>query len=248
MKGIKAFVKHLKEEAPKDHVLAYISNEEAKLLKSRGGSGKPYKYGILSFFASSPGDTGGAGGADGAGGNDASGGGDGGGTPSPGDTGGAGGVGPGSEPDPGSGDTGPGGSPTATGMSHTGQSITSFGGNLSANIASNPLAAAISPVGTVARTAMQTAQARSMMGYANPQAPMGSEGDDDRQKPYAAVTPSSTTSSSLGSAPPSFFNLSSQPVSSYTFQPLGDPYNYQNPNLYRFNQGGIVDIFSWYGQ
>jgi hypothetical protein len=74
MKGIKAFVKHLKEEAPKDHILAYISNEEAKLLKSRGGSGKPYKYGILSFFASSPGDTGGAGGADGAGGNDAGGG------------------------------------------------------------------------------------------------------------------------------------------------------------------------------
>ena len=239
MKGIKAFVKHLKEEAPKDHILAYISNEEAKLLKSRGGSGKPYKYGILSFFASSPGDTGGAGGDDGAGGTD------GGGTPGPGDTGGAGGVGPGSEPDSGSGDTGPGGSPTATGMSHTGQSITSIGGNLSANVQSNPLMAALSPTGMLARTAYQTAQARSMMGYANPQAPTGAEGDgSDEKKPYKAVT----ASSSLGSAPPSFFNLSSQPVSSYTFQPLGDPYNYQNPNLYRFNQGGIVDIFSWYGQ
>jgi hypothetical protein len=243
MKGIKAFVKHLKEEAPKDHILAYISNEEAKLLKSRGGSGKPYKYGILSFFASSPGDTGGAGGADGAGGNDASGGG-------------------------GSGDTGDMGSEaanaaaTASGAASVGagsvgptdpgiatDTITSFGGNLSANVQSNPLMAAISPVGTVARTAMQTAQARSMMGYANPQAPMGGENDgSDQDKPYTAVTPSSTTSSSLGSAPPSFFNLSSQPVSSYTFQPLGDPYNYQNPNLYRFNQGGIVDIFSWYGQ
>jgi hypothetical protein len=243
MKGIKAFVKHLKEEAPKDHILAYISNEEAKLLKSRGGSGKPYKYGILSFFASSPGDTGGAGGADGAGGNDAGGGG-------------------------GSGDTGDMGSEaanaaaTASGAASVGagsvgptdpgiatDTITSFGGNLSANVQSNPLMAAISPVGTVARTAMQTAQARSMMGYANPQAPMGGENDgSDQDKPYTAVTPSSTTSSSLGSAPPSFFNLSSQPVSSYTFQPLGDPYNYQNPNLYRFNQGGIVDIFSWYGQ
>ena len=223
MKGIKAFVKHLKEEAPKDHILAYISNKEAKLLKSRGGSGKPYKYGILSFFASSPGDTGGAGGADGAGGNDEGGGG-------------------------GSGDTGLGGSPTAVGPSHTGESIGSFGGNLSANIQSNPLAAAISPVGTVARTAMQTAQARSMMGYANPQAPTGGENDgSDQDKPYTAVTPSSTTSSSLGSAPPSF-NLNSQPVSSYSFQPLGNPYNYQNPNLYRFNQGGIVDIVSWYGQ
>ena len=70
MKGIKAFIKHLREEAPEDHILAYISKDEAKLLKSRGGSGKPHKYGILSFFASSPGDTGGAGGADGAGGND----------------------------------------------------------------------------------------------------------------------------------------------------------------------------------
>jgi hypothetical protein len=213
MKGIKAFVKHLKEEAPKDHILAYISNEEAKLLKSRGGSGKPYKYGILSFFASSPGDTGGAGGADGAGGNDEGGGG-------------------------GSGDTGLGGSPTAVGPSHTGESIGSFGGNLSANIQSNPLAAAISPVGTVARTAMQTAQARSMLGLNNPTTP---QEEETSGSPYIAVTPSSTTSSSLGSAPPSF-NLNSQPVSSYSFQPLGNPYNYQNPNLYRFNKGGIVDL------
>jgi hypothetical protein len=241
MKGIKAFVKHLKEEAPKDHILAYISNEEAKLLKSRGGSGKPYKYGILSFFASSPGDTGGAGGADGAGGNDASGGGGGGeSTPSPGDTGGAGGVGPGSEPDQGSGDTGPGGSPTAIGPSHTGYSGLSVMGNFGANIASNPLSA-LSPVGTMVRSIHQTNQFRSALGLRTPQAPMGTEGDDDRQTPYTAVTPS-TASSSLGSAPPSFFNLSSQPVSSYSFQPLGNPYNYQNPNLYRFNKGGIVDL------
>jgi len=188
MKGIKAFVKHLKEEAPKDHILAYISNKEAKLLKSRGGSGKPYKYGILSFFASSPGDTGGAGGADGAGGNDEGGGG-------------------------GSGDTGLGGSPTAVGPSHTGESIGSFGGNLSANIQSNPLAAAISPVGTVARTAMQTAQARSMLGLNNPTTP---QEEETSGSPYTAVTPSFTTSnasSSLGTQPKQdFFNLGIMPL------------------------------------
>ena len=207
MKGIKAFVKHLKEEAPKDHILAYISNEEAKLLKSRGGSGKPYKYGILSFFASSPGDTGGAGGADGAGGNDAGGGG-------------------------GSGDTGDMGSEaanaaaTASGAASVGagsvgptdpgiatDTITSFGGNLSANIQSNPLAAAISPVGTVARTAMQTAQARSMLGLNNPTTP---QEEETSGSPYTAVTPSFTTSnasSSLGTQPKQdFFNLGIMPL------------------------------------
>ena len=229
-------IKQLEEKAPKGEFLAYISPKEAKILKSLGGSGKKIN-GIPSFWASSPGDTGGAGGADGAGGTD------GGGSGGSGDTGdmgseaanaaatasGAASVGAGSV------------GPTDPGIAT--DTITSFGGNLSANIQSNPLAAAISPVGTVARTAMQTAQARSMMGYGNPQAPTGAEGDgSDQDKPYTAVTPSSTASSSLGSAPPSFFNLSSQPVSSYTFQPLGDPYNYQNPNLYRFNKGGIVDL------
>jgi hypothetical protein len=231
MKGIKAFVKHLKEEAPKDHILAYISNEEAKLLKSRGGSGKPYKYGILSFFASSPGDTGGAGGADGAGGNDAGGGG------GSGDTGDMGSeAANNAATNAANASVGIGGGPTDPGIAT--DTITSFSNNLAANIQSNPLMAAISPVGTVARTAMQTAQARSMLGLNNPTTP---QEEETSGSPYIAVTPSSTTSSSLGSAPPSF-NLNSQPVSSYSFQPLGNPYNYQNPNLYRFNKGGIVDL------
>lgn len=187
MKGIAAFVKHLKKEAPKDHILAYISNDEAKLLKSRGGSGKPYKYGILSFFASSPGDTGGAGGADGAGGNDAGG---------------------------GSGDTGPGGSPTAVGPSHTGESIGSFGGNLSANVAANPGLTALSPIGMGLRTAQQTAQARSMLGLSTPNLSQQQENaGQNKNQPYQAVTPSSTASSSLGTAPKqNFFNLGIMPL------------------------------------
>jgi hypothetical protein len=72
-----------------------------------------------------------------------------------------------------------------------------------------------------------------------------SESDgSDENKPYKAVIPSSTN---LEYTSP-FFNLSSQPTPNYIFQPLGNPYNYQNPNLYKFNKGGIVDVLSWYYQ
>ena len=63
-------------------------------------------------------------------------------------------------------------------------------------------------------------------------------------------------SSSLGTPPPittpapivtPFFSLGFQPnqpvLAAPTFANLGNPYNYQNPNLYRFNKGGIVDLF-----
>jgi len=173
-------LEQLQAKAPPGEFVAYINPEEAGVLKALGGSGKKIN-GIPSFFASSPGDTGGAGGADGAGGNDEGGGGDGGGTPSPGDTGGAGGVGPGSEPDPGSGDTGPGGSPTAIGPSHTGYSGLSVMGQIGANIASNPLSAALSPLSTIAKSISQVNQFRAALGLPPPQAPMGTEGDDDRQ-------------------------------------------------------------------
>ena len=63
-------------------------------------------------------------------------------------------------------------------------------------------------------------------------------------------------SSSLGTPPPPiiaptptvtpFFNLGIQPnqpvLNAPVFSQLGNPYNYQNPNLYRFNQGGIVNL------
>jgi hypothetical protein len=136
-----------------------------------------------------------------------------------------------------------GGGPTDPGIAT--DTITSFSNNLAANIQSNPLMAAISPLGTVALTAVQTNQARNMLSNANPQAPTGAEGDgSDENKPYKAVIPSSTN---LEYTSP-FFNLSSQPTPNYIFQPLGNPYNYQNPNLYKFNKGGIVDVFSWYCQ
>jgi hypothetical protein len=67
-------LQQLQAKAPPGEFLAYINPEEAGVLKALGGSGKKIN-GIPSFFASSPGDTGGAGGDDGAGGNDAGGGG-----------------------------------------------------------------------------------------------------------------------------------------------------------------------------
>lgn len=120
-------IKQLQEKAPPGEFLAYISPKEAKVLKALGGSGKKIN-GIPSFFASSPGDTGGAGGADGAGGND-----EGGGATDTGDMGseaanvastaaGAASVGVGSV------------GPTDPGIAT--ESITSFGDNLSANVRS----------------------------------------------------------------------------------------------------------------
>lgn len=120
----KLSIKQLQAKAPPGEFLAYISPQEAKVLKALGGSGKKIN-GIPSFFASSPGDTGGAGGADGAGGNDAGGSGD------TGDMGseaanaaataaGAASVGAGSV------------GPTDPGIAT--DSITSFGGTLSANV------------------------------------------------------------------------------------------------------------------
>jgi hypothetical protein len=67
-------LQQLQAKAPPGEFLAYINPEEAGVLKALGGSGKKIN-GIPSFFASGPGDTGGAGGADGAGGNDEGGGG-----------------------------------------------------------------------------------------------------------------------------------------------------------------------------
>jgi len=92
--------------------------------------------------------------------------------------------------------------------------ISSFGNNLAANVMANPVMAAISPMGTMFSTAMQTAQARSMMGLANPSLGMSpsGEGDDDR-RPYQAITPATTSSSSLGTAPKKdFFNLGIVPL------------------------------------
>ena len=48
-KNLKAKVKLLQDKAPKDHFLAYINANEAKLLKKMGGSGEMTPQGILSF-------------------------------------------------------------------------------------------------------------------------------------------------------------------------------------------------------
>ena len=144
--------------------------------------------------ASSPGDTGGAGGDDGAGGNDAggaSGGTSGGDAPSPGDTGGAGGdpSDPGSEADGGTaggGGTSTGFAPSpaevsladisadeaaAAGLGVTAvdpgiptETIKSYTQNLQAQMKSNPIGFALSPVGTMAMVAAQTIAANTMMG------------------------------------------------------------------------------------
>jgi len=108
-------LKQLQAKAPPGEFLAYINPEEAGVLKALGGSGKKIN-GIPSFFASSPGDTGGAGGADGAGGNDAGGGGSdaSGNDTSPGATGGAGGD-PGDPGSEASGGTSGGGGVSDTG-------------------------------------------------------------------------------------------------------------------------------------
>ena len=206
MKGIKAFVKHLKEEAPEDHILAYISKDEAKLLKSRGGSGKPHKYGILSFFASSPGDTGGAGGADGAGGNDA-----GGGATDTGDMGseaanvastnaGAASVGAGS------------GGPTDPGIAT--DTITSFGNNYAANMAAyGPLGFAVPGLGLITgiQTAIQTDKARQMMGLPTLQAPMGTAGGGGSDIPATPYIPTAPVSNGV-QPKQNFFNLGIVPL------------------------------------
>jgi len=209
MKGIKAFIKHLREEAPEDHILAYISKDEAKLLKSRGGSGKPHKYGILSFFASSPGDTGGAGGADGAGGNDEGGGGS-------GDTGdmgseaanvastnaGAASVGAGS------------GGPTDPGIAT--DTITGYGNNYSANMAAyGPLGFAMPGLGLITgiQTSIQTNKAREMMGLPNPKAPMGTT-ESGTDRPLIPATPYIPTAPVSNEVQPkqNFFNLGIVPL------------------------------------
>ena len=48
-KNLKAKVKLLQDKAPKDHFLAYINANEAKLLKKMGGSGEMTPQGIPSF-------------------------------------------------------------------------------------------------------------------------------------------------------------------------------------------------------
>jgi len=156
-------IKQLEEKAPKGEFLAYISPKEAKILKSLGGSGKKIN-GIPSFFASSPGDTGGAGGADGAGGTD--GGGSSGGSTDTGDLGseaanaaataaGAASVGVGSV------------GPTDPGIAR--DSITSFGGNLSANARS--MGARMAIPGATAYTALKsisdTQKGRKAMGLSS---------------------------------------------------------------------------------
>ena len=47
---IRKIARLLQKEAPPGHMLAYINQEEADLLKARGGSGKPHEdTGIPSF-------------------------------------------------------------------------------------------------------------------------------------------------------------------------------------------------------
>ena len=48
-KNLKAKVKLLQDKAPKDHFLAYINANEAKLLKKMGGSGEMTPQGIPSL-------------------------------------------------------------------------------------------------------------------------------------------------------------------------------------------------------
>jgi hypothetical protein len=102
----------------------------------------------------------------------------------------------------------------------------------------------------VVRAAIDTEKMRNEMGITStPPADTDTRGGD------------SGASSSLGTPPlivaptptvPPFFNLGIQPnqpvLNAPVFSQLGNPYNYQNPNLYRFNKGGIVDVFSWYCQ
>jgi hypothetical protein len=124
----------------------------------------------------------------------------------------------------------------------------SFMNNLTARTKASGLANLVPGMGVfnVVRAAIDTEKMADEMGinYAPP--PDTNMGGGD-----------SGASSSLGTPPlivaptptvPPFFNLSSQPAPNYIFQSLGNPYNYQNPNLYKFNKGGIVDVFSWYCQ
>ena len=124
----------------------------------------------------------------------------------------------------------------------------SFMNNLAARTKAAGLANLVPGMGAfnVVRAAIDTEKMRNEMGITStPPADTDTRGGD------------AGASSSLGTPPlivaptptvPPFFNLSSQPAPNYIFQSLGNPYNYQNPNLYRFNQGGIVDVFSWYCQ
>jgi hypothetical protein len=128
----------------------------------------------------------------------------------------------------------------------------SFMNNLAARTKAAGFANLVPGMGAfnVVRAAIDTEKMRNEMGITStPPADTDTRGGD------------SGASSSLGTPPlivaptptvPPFFNLGIQPnqpvLNAPVFSQLGNPYNYQNPNLYRFNKGGIVDVFSWYCQ
>ena len=230
----------IKWKSGKDHPdteLAYITKPEKELLikLDMHGSmkdGKPNKGpgGIISLNSGGSGDGGSSGGSGGSGGSDAT------------DTGDMGSEAANNaatdaaNASVGAGDSGP----TDPGPPAT-DTISSFGNNFSANMQSyGPLGYAVPGLAAVTgiQTAIQTNQARDMLGLTNPSTntDQDNNGGGGGIAPYQAIQ-TTQPSSSLGSKPPSF-NLNNP---AYTFQNPGDPYNYQNSFLYKtYNKGGFV--------
>jgi hypothetical protein len=164
-------LKQLQAKAPPGEFLAYINPEEAGVLKALGGSGKKIN-GIPSFFASGPGDTGGAGGDDGAGGNDEGGGGS-------GDTGDMGSEAANAAATAaGAASVGAGVGPTDPGVT-VGSMMGNFGRNVTNMARANPISSMIASavLGPIGSLALNAARAYGPTGTTSTTSTTESDGD-----------------------------------------------------------------------